>query len=248
MQRKYWVPALERANDVLKLISQEPNKWKFKDMCEQLNISKSTMFSLLHTMEELQWISKNGDTYSLGIHYGMMGHSYFNQFDIISMFNKEAPITMLKVQESIQLAYLDKDHVVYLAKINGPSPIQMVSGPGARIPAHATGLGKVLLSNLEEERLHELFPDKKLKKLTEYTITEKSKLLKQLKAIKKKGYVEDIQEGVMGFCCVAAPVYNAEEEMIASVSISMPVHQWEGKKDLVIEEVRDLASRLSLAE
>src|SRR5690554_262560 len=101
MQKKYWVPALERAHDVLQLIAQEPNKWKFKDMCQKLEISKSTMFSLLLTMESLQWITKNADTYNLGIHYGIMGNSYFNQFDLIGMFNKQALLTMLKVQESI---------------------------------------------------------------------------------------------------------------------------------------------------
>lgn len=249
LERKYWVPALERANEVLHLIAREPDKWKMKDICKRLNISKSTMFSLLLTMEALQWISKNPtDTYSLGVHYGILGNAYFNKFELVDLFNKEAAATMPKIGESIQMASLEGSQVVYLAKINGNSPIQMVSGPGARFPAHATGLGKMLLSGLPETDIEAHYPDLELPQLTPFTIANKEQLKTELEKIRNTGYAEDLQEGVMGFCCVAAPVYNVSSQMIAAVSISMPQHQWEQKREASIEEVRQLAGRLSLVK
>lgn len=248
-EKKYWVPTLERAHEVLRLISREPAKWKMSDMCKKLNISKSTMFSLINTMESLNWIVKSAsDTYAPGLFLGILGNAYFNQFDLTELFNKEAVGTMLKVDESIQLARLDGAHVLYMAKITGSSPIQMVSGPGARIPAHATGLGKVLLSDLSEEQIFDLYPDEKLPQLTAYTVDTRSKLMNELDKVRCNGYAEDLQEGVMGFCCAAAPVYNVNGVMAASVSISMPLHQWESKRELSIQEVCRLGARLSLVQ
>lgn len=232
----------------MNVIAKEPDTWKMGDLCKKLNISKSTMFSLLHTMESLQWITKNkSDTYSLGIHYGMMGNAFFNQFDLVTMFHQEAASALLAVEESIQLARLEGNQVLYLAKMKSNSPIQMVSGPGARFPAHATGLGKALLSGLPDAQLRALYPNERLEQFTPYTIGSAQQLLSELEIIKRQGYAEDRQEGVMGFYCVAAPVYQGPGSAIAAVSISMPVHQKEAKKELAIAEVIKLAERLSFA-
>ena len=58
MERKYWVPALERAQEVLQLVAAHPSKLKLMDLSGATEINKSTMFSLLHTMETLNWVIK----------------------------------------------------------------------------------------------------------------------------------------------------------------------------------------------
>jgi DNA-binding IclR family transcriptional regulator len=59
MDKKYWVPALEKAHAIIRLIAEEPSKLKLTDLCKRLEISKSSMFSLLQTMETLQWITRD---------------------------------------------------------------------------------------------------------------------------------------------------------------------------------------------
>lgn len=55
----------------------------------------------------------------------------------------------------------------------------------------------------------------------------------------------ELQEAVMGFCCVAAPIFDREGKTIFSVSCSMPIHQWEKKQKLVKEQIVALAEKLS---
>jgi DNA-binding IclR family transcriptional regulator len=135
--------------------------------------------------------------------------------------------------------------VLYLAKVTAPAPVQMVSGPGARMPAHATGLGKVLLAGMDVKSLKQLYPQDVLPKLTAYTIGSREALFQDLNKVKSEGYALDLQEGVMGFNCVAAPVYHSNGSAIAAVSCSMPIHQWETKKEAAINEILSLARRLS---
>jgi len=247
MDRKYWVPALERAHRVLEAISRQPARLKLSDLCKQLGISKSTMFSLLGTMEQLGWLRRlPDDTYALGNYCGFLGNAFFRQYDLVAAFSREARPVMERLGESIQLATLDGSEVLYLAKETAPTPVQMVAGPGVRVPAHATGLGKVLLAWLPEEELLRLYPDEVLPKLTPYTISSRGELLKHLETVRKQGYAIDDQECVMGFHCVAAPVRQADGRVMAAVSVSIPAHLWDQKKDLAREATLSLAERLSL--
>jgi DNA-binding IclR family transcriptional regulator len=248
MVKKYWVPALEKANAVIQLLAEEPAKLKLTDLCKRLEISKSSMFSLLQTMEALNWISRNSsDTYTIGMHYGLLGNAYFQQYDIIDAFRQEAPLFRSLINESIQLARLERGDIFYLAKDEAPSPVQMVSGPGTRFPAHATGLGKLLLSGLEEAQFDLLYPNASLPSLTPFTIRTRNDLMDQLAVIKKQGYALDLQEGVMGFNCIAAPIYHSNGQMSAAISFSIPLHHWDEKREKALIAIQNLSQKLSLA-
>ncbi|MBO7743522.1 IclR family transcriptional regulator [Paenibacillus sp. MWE-103] len=246
MEQKYSVPALDRAHAVLTALTDETNRWKLSELAKKLNISKSTLYSLLQTMERLQWVSRDrNETYAVGTALGRFGSGFFRQYDLIEEFRRLAEPVMHRLQESIQLAVLEGADTLYLAKVAAPSPVQMVSGPGARFPAHATGLGKSLLSGMDEAELRRLFPEETLPKITVHTIGSREALAEELKKVRLQGHATDIQEGIMGFCCVAAPVQGAAGSAAAAVSCSMPVHHWEGKRDAALKEMIGLAARLS---
>ncbi|MDF2959286.1 MAG: IclR family transcriptional regulator [Paenibacillus sp.] len=248
MEKKYWVPALEKAHAIIRLVAEEPAQLKLTDLCKRLEISKSSMFSLLQTMEALQWLSRDrSDTYTLGMHFGMLGNAFFRQYDLIDAFRKEAPESMRELNESIQMASLEGTEIVYMAKEAAPSLVQMVSGPGTRLPAHATGLGKMLLSSLDETQLGLLYPEDSLTSLTPFTLRTRQELFKQLSIIRQQGYALDLQEGVMGFNCIAVPVYQSGNQMVAAISFSMPLHNWDEKREKALKVILSLANKLSFS-
>jgi DNA-binding IclR family transcriptional regulator len=247
MDKKYWVPALEKANHVLQTIAEEPSALKLIDISKKLGINKSSLFSLLATMEALEWVVREKDaTYSLGSKLGLLGNVFFKQFTLIDRFKKEASVTKHVIQETIQLAKLEQHEVLYLAKEEMPSQVKLTSEPGMKLPAHSTALGKALLAWLPEQELPERFPQEMLEPLlTPYTVKTRQELVEHLNQVRESGFAFDLQEAVVGFCCVAAPVRNAQGEVIAAISCSMFQHVWEQKKELAQKEICDLAARLS---
>ncbi|MBP1154544.1 MULTISPECIES: IclR family transcriptional regulator [unclassified Paenibacillus] len=247
MEKKYWVPALEKANDVLQTIAEQPSGLKLIELSKHLGIHKSSMFSLLNTMEALEWVVRESDgTYSLGSRLGYIGNAFFKQFSLIDRFRKEASITKHVIKETIQLAKLEGREVLYLAKEEMPSPVRLASEPGIKLPAHATALGKAMLAFQGHSELEELFTTEELEPcLTPHTIKTREELFHQLAQIRTEARAFDLQEAVMGFCCVAAPVYGTGEKVIAAISCSMFQHEWEEKRELAKEEISALAKRLS---
>ncbi|MBP1995903.1 IclR family transcriptional regulator [Paenibacillus eucommiae] len=246
MERKYWVPALQKANDILHLIASEPNQLKLIDLSKKLDINKSSMFSLLHTMEELHWVVRDkGDTYALGSYFGLLGGAFFRQFDLISLFHREASQTKIALGETIQLAKLEDGEALYLGKEEAPTPVRLTSEPGMKFPAYSTALGKALLTDHTDAELKQLYKEEKLHALTPYTLTSRNELLEQLAEARMKGYTTDDQESVIGFKCVAVPIRDSQGRVVAAVSCSMPKHAWDSKHELARTEMTKLALRLS---
>ncbi|MCD9020658.1 IclR family transcriptional regulator [Cohnella silvisoli] len=248
MDAKYRVPAIERAHLIIKEISQSPGKLKLIDLSKALTINKSSMYSLLLTMESLGWIEKEtGDTYRLGRELSRFGHAANQQFDLTGSFHKEASLTKLKLGESLQLARLEGREVLYIAKEEAPTPVRLASEPGMRLPAHATALGKAMLADLSDDEIDLLYGSEQepYRSLTINTSTTLQALKKDLKQIRSQGCALDIEEAVVGFCCAAAPIRNAQGKAIAAVSCSMTVSQWEKKQQQCMEEVCNLAQKLS---
>ncbi|MBJ6363846.1 IclR family transcriptional regulator [Paenibacillus sp. GCM10012307] len=246
MEKKYWVPALEKATRILELVAENPHQLKLIDLSRRLDINKSSMFSLLNTMEELRWISKDkGDTYAISSFFGLIGSGYFRQYDLISLFRQEAFRTKSAIGETIQLAKLEGSDVLYLAKEEASSPVRLASDPGMRLPAHSTALGKVMLAFFDDSEIHRLYPQETLSQATTNSISTKESLLQQFRQIRESGMAYDLQEAVIGFSCVAAPIMGTSGEVIAAVSCSMPQHQWEVKQEQASREIQSLAQQLS---
>lgn len=244
---KYRVPAIERADTILKEIAENPNTLRLIDLSKKLGINKSSLYSLLHTMEKLDWITKgNNDCYSLGPSLGTISAAYFKQFNILDSFYAESVSSLKKINEHMQIGVLQGDSVVYIGKVRGDSRVQLVTEPGTRFPAYSTSIGKIQLSHFSKEELRELYPNEPLEPKTPYTITSIEKLYENVSEARHNGYIEEHQESAEGFHCVAAPIMNYENKIIAGISFAMTTSSWEHKGDEAREEIMALAKRLSM--
>ncbi|GGK02476.1 IclR family transcriptional regulator [Lentibacillus kapialis] len=247
MKKKYWVPAIERADIIVTMIAKEPRQLKLIDISNKSNINKSSLFSILTTLEELGWVYKENDqTYSLGPKLGFLSAQYIQQFDLTRLFNREAEKTIKKVEETIQLSILEGNEIIYIAKKEGYSRVRIVSEPGMRLPAHATAMGKTMLSTFSRNELYEMYKVNGFDKITDNTVDNLDDLQKQLNDLRNKGYIIENQEAVKGFTCIAAPVWNERNDIIAAVSFTMPLDNWDEKSEVCKNEIIALAKELSI--
>lgn len=246
MEQKYWVPALERATNILNLIAEQQGQLRLMELSKKSAINKSTLFSLLNTMCCLGWVFKNTDeTYSLGKVIGLFGASYLNQFDILKFFNLEAQSAVAKINETIQLSVLEGREIIYLGKRDANKPFVLASYPGMRLPAYCTAMGKVHLSGLSYEELKNLYPELKLTPLTPYTVKNIEGLWRQIDEFRKNGYAVESQEAVIGYACIAVPVYNHQKKIIAAISATFPENTRNSIQKNVLNTICDLGHRLS---
>lgn len=247
MKKKYWVPAIERADKIINIIAQKPNEYRLIDLSNELDINKSSLFSSLNTLETLGWVKKgNDDTYTLGMRMGILSALYFSQFDLISTFSIKSVDTVNKLGETVQLSIIEGTDIIYLSKKEGSSPVRLATDPGMRLSAHSTAMGKVHLSKYDFKQLEDLYSGVILEPRTSKTVTTLEELGKQIEEVNESGFIWEHEEAVEGFVCVAAPIKNHEDEIIAAVSVTMLASRYEEKREQAELEIIDLAKQVSL--
>ena len=99
----------------------------------------------------------------------------------------------------------------------------MVSTVGRMVPAHATGVGKMLLASLSDAEIDRLYPPgKDLPRLTGKTVTDRTEFMETLANVRKQGYATDSGQSTIGVECIAAPIFDIDGHMIAAMSVSVP--------------------------
>lgn len=119
--------------------------------------------------------------------------------------------------ENVHLAVRDGMEVLYVVKVYGVHAVPIMSRTGARLPMHATGVGKALLAH-EPDGFIAAYLTRELERPTPHTITEPGRLARDLAAVRAQGYAFTSEEMTLGSCSAAAPII-VDGRPIAAVGI-----------------------------
>ncbi|MGI6285044.1 IclR family transcriptional regulator, partial [Neomoorella humiferrea] len=163
--------------------------------------------------------------YRLGIRAFEIGNRALYSLDIRSIARPALHQLVDDFNETANLAILDKYEVVYIDQVESSNIIKMLARPGTRAPAYCTGAGKVLLAYLSEKQLNIFLNEVPLYPYTATTIIDPVHLREELQQIRRQGFALDHGEREEGVRCVAAPVFNHENRVIAAVSVAGPANR-----------------------
>lgn len=144
--------------------------------------------------------------------------------------------------ESANLAILDHDNVVYIEHVSSNQTLRTFTEVGNRAPLHCTGVGKIFLANMKEEK-RSLLSKKPFTRHTYNTITDFRELEKELSNIKQEGVAIDNGEMDIDVRCIAAPIKDKDGDVITALSISGPYARLNNKR---VEELKPLVKSYGL--
>jgi DNA-binding IclR family transcriptional regulator len=147
----------------------------------------------------------------------------------------------------VHLAVLDNGRAVYIEKLEDEkSFIKMDIWVGHRLPVHTTAIGKVLVSFLPEAKILRILELRGMERKTPKTITTPQRFLREAARVRKYGFAIDDEENAEGVRCVAAPVFNAQGNVIAALGTSsVTMHLGEDNLPGIIDLIKKSAARVS---
>jgi len=220
------VKSAVRALAILDLLTQSAEPLRFPEIAARLEYPQSSLHGLMKTLHQAQWIDFDEGTrqYTLGIKAWEAGHAYLRGRSLAERAQPFMDQVRDELNETVQLAILDSGrHNVYLAKSEGNQRLVLESHVGARLPAHATGVGKVLLASLDNEEVRRRIGAAELEQYTSTTPRDLDELIGRLEKIRTDGYGTDDQEYTAGVRCVAVPILDHGGDVVAAMSVSVPV-------------------------
>lgn len=235
----YEISSLKKGLQILDLLMKK-RCLKLTEISEQLELNKTTVFRLLHTLEEMNYILKVDKYYEL----------HPTRFS--SESTDECTIEWSKLRSLYQLG-VSVEKNVYVGTLNGANSIihqvynsntgEMIDQKVSSLtPAHQCSLGKVILANMEPTKQIDMVSHLSLAKATDQTFTDPVLFLHHLKVIKEQQYAVDCEEFVEGVNCIAAPVFY-KNNVIASISIADSIEHMPKKTVRIIARKLIAASK-----
>ncbi|MDR3561017.1 MAG: IclR family transcriptional regulator [Negativicutes bacterium] len=219
------VKSAARTLDIIEFIVNCPKPPTFTAIQEYLDIPKSSLSYLLQDLTNREYIQFDADirVYYPGLKLIQVSASCINNTNTSREIWQAIKKLSDELGETSHAAILDGRFVVYIAKCQGTKDLSVVTNIGFRIPAHATALGKVMLSALGEEEVRSRLGKTELERYTENTIVSHQVLFADLEKVAKQGYAIDNQEIIPGGICVAAPIGDKSHSVVAALSVTVPV-------------------------
>lgn len=239
--------AVDRALAILEAIANREGMTN-SQISRKLEIPKSSASYILRTLERRGYLrrERSSGKYRIGLHVLSLGRGVLRGLDV-----REAALPILRqlVERShltAHLAILDQGEMVYIDKVEAPGFIKMDTWVGRRMAVHSTGVGKALVAFLPEGDLDKLIKQHALKRQTAKTITVRSKFLRELERVRAQGYAVDDEENSVGARCVAAPLFDGQGKVQASIGVTGTTGQVH-KADLpkIAELVKEAARKIS---
>lgn len=246
--QRYNVPALERGLRLLCEFDRETRTLSAPELARRFDLPRSTVFRLLATLENLGFVEREagGREYRLGLAVLRLGFEY-----LASLQLNELGLPLLeRLREQTGypcvLVVRDGRSVVYVARVAPPSPFVSAVTVGTRLPAHATVLGRVLLSDLSMPQLRALYPEERLEAFSETTPRTVTELFNLVQADRASGFAVSQGFYESNISAIAAPVRDHSGSVMAALGLTMNAGQIdEGELDELIRQVRAAADELS---
>ncbi len=192
---------------------------------KRVQLDPSTTFRMLIALEAEGFLERDSVSgkFRLGLACLELGSRFLANSNVRNRALRALEKLRDEFGETAHLCVLDGTEIVYLEKLAGLHPIGLMSSHvGGRAPAHCTAVGKVLLAYLSEQELTKRFPQPRLTRYTDFTITDLNLLKIELVKVKANCFAIDNQENEPGVKCVAAPIFD-HNGIIAALSLSGPV-------------------------
>jgi IclR family transcriptional regulator, KDG regulon repressor len=236
------IASVQNAINILNLFDSNCSELSNSEIAKLLHMNTATVAGLVFTLKKTRYLDQNPENrkYRLGFKIVDRASVLLNHLDLRKISAPYLEELRDWCGESVNLAILDLDKVVYIERMFGHHNLGIRTELGKRAPIHSTALGKALLSYLPDQELNTILIDYQFTPLTPYTITDKQKFLDELENTRKRGFSLDDQENEIGGRCIGVTIYDHHNYPIAAISISAPIQR------LSMEQVPELGHKLRL--
>lgn len=223
------VQVIARAASILRVLEPHPEGLSLSQIAADVSLPRSTVHRIVSALQAQRFVettARDGHI-RLGSALVVLGNAATR--DWRRGVRPYLEQLFLEVNETVDLAVFEDDHVLFIDQIAAPHRLQAVSAVGISFPLYCSASGKAILAELTRAEIELLIPEQ-LSALTPNTITSRARLLEELESVKAAHVAYDREEHTIGICAVSAVVRDATGTL-AAISIPVPSIRFYGNEE-----------------
>lgn len=242
----YIVLPVMKALQVLDYVARQGHDVTLTETVHELKLPKTTVFRYLQTLSAAQFLEHDlkRDRYGVGSKFRSLARVDQELQGLRDIAQPEMRTLMETFHETVNLAVLSENEVVYIDMLEPGRPLRANARIGHRHPAHSTSLGKAMMAFLPDADALALSTD--LPQRTINTLTDADKLRRQVDDVRRRGYAIEVGENEDGLMCIGVPILDATGYPVAAMSLSAPERRMKPELTMVAADaLKGAAKRIS---
>lgn len=232
---KSQVQVIARAASILRALEGETPGLSLGQIAQRVNLARSTVQRIVAALQTEKLViaaSPNGRV-RLGPTILRLAGSVHTDF--ASFAHPFLVKLSQELRETVDLAVVRKDHMVFIDQVVGSQRLRLVSAVGETFPLHCTANGKAYLAELRDKEIEDLI-GRRYEGRTPKTITRLDRLLPDLKKVKRTGVALDLEEHTVGICAAGVALRDATGNHFA-ISIPAPTQRFQAHRDTIVRRL-----------
>lgn len=216
---KYAVPALDKALDVIELLSENQSSMSQSDIARAIGKSTSEIFRTLNALEARRYIRRTeAGQYRLTLKLFELSRTHSPFDELLRVATPLMRQLSEEVRETCHLTTLRNGEIVVLAQHESPKPIRLSVEVGSRHSPIFTTSGRIILSSMTDKMRTEF--------LTDYTDFDgmpkdvRDAFLTRVETIRTRGYEISDGERFVGGFDVGVLVGNSDATVRAALIVA----------------------------
>jgi len=242
-----YVKSLERGLAVIRAFDTEHSEMRLTEVAARTGLTRAAARRFLLTLVKLGYVHQEDGRFSLRPRVLDLGYAYLSGLTFQEIAQPHMETLVREVNESSSISVLDDIEIVYVVRVQTRRIMTVTLAVGARLPAYATSMGRVLLASLPPDELESRLGRIELRKFTSHTLTTMDALREELDRVGRQGFAMVDQELEEGLRSAAVPIVDAKGSVAAlNVSVHASRAGMHELRDHFLPEIEKAARAIEL--
>lgn len=233
---------LGRAIDILFVLAESRTTLTVSDIAEKVSIPESTAYRFIQTLIKNGFVERKGrGRIALGLRIFDLARSLSSQIEreLLTIARPVMEDLTNRTNETTVLFIRSGSKAICIEHVTSRRLIRMSIENGRVLPLHSGASGKTLLAFENDKVISELVAGLDAD-------SKNSQLLEELSEIRRSGYCVTLGEVDNDAFAIAAPIFDTQHRIAASLSVAGPIQRLnEDNTDSIIKALRAAAAQIS---
>lgn len=215
-----FVEGLAKGLAILECFDATHAEMTLSEVSRRVNLSPAAARRSLITLQTLGYVGQHNKRFHLKPKVMTLGSAFYFSARIDEVLQPDLREIVQQFGDASSVGTLEGSDVIYIAHNSVQRARRAAAVVGARYPACATSLGRVLLAGLNDEDLDRYIANVRPEPLTSKTITDPQVLRQKIIAVREAGYATTVDQLDYGITALAVPIRALDGRTVAALNTS----------------------------
>jgi len=232
---KTQVQVIARAAAILRSLEDEADGLSLGQIAQRVSLARSTVQRIVAALAAEKFLIAASPNGRVRLGPTILRLAASARTDFVAIARPFLVELSSELKETVDLAVVKKDHLVFIDQVIGSQRLRAVSAVGDTFPLYCTANGKAYLAQLSNDAIEALV-GRSYEARTPKTLTRLDTLLSDLKSARRTGVAYDREEHTLGICAVGVALHDPLGNAVA-ISVPVPSQRFQNRQALIAERL-----------